>query len=471
MSKKASKANPEPLDNQRILIADDDPVTLRVLSHYLTAAGYEIVTAEDGREAQRRMNSDVAVALFDLDMPHASGLDCLKYVRQKSPETNVIMVSGKGQIEDAVAAMKEGAFDYISKPVEREQLIARVNKACWAAKLARDNKGLREAVTSPSLSSEFVAQTDATRELLRQVAKVAPLDSTVLMTGESGTGKTTVARLIHQSGPRSAGPFVTVNCASLPRDLVEAELFGHTKGAFTGAVNDRPGRAEIADGGTLFLDEIGDLPLELQPKLLTFLQDRTFQRVGSNKVRTVDVRLITATHQDLAAMCRDKCFREDLYFRLNVISLRIPSLRDRVGDIPELTQHILDRIGRQRGKPPLACDAAAMSALQGHVWPGNVRELENVLERASAFCENESIGVDDLLFPDSTSTAIPTTPQPVADPTLAGRTLEDLERQAILDTLEASEGNKAEAARRLGISEKSIYNKMRRLGLMEEKGR
>lgn len=469
MSKKSSKSSGEGVESQRILIADDDPVTLRVLSHYLTAAGYEILTAEDGRQAQRRMSRDVAVALFDLDMPHASGLDCLRHVRSNSPETNVIMVSGKGQIEDAVAAMKDGAFDYISKPVDREQLIARVHKACWAAKLARDNRGLREAVSPPASSSEFVAQTTATQELLRKVAKVAPLDSTVLMTGESGTGKTTVARMIHQAGPRSAEPFVTVNCASLPRDLVEAELFGHTKGAFTGAINDRPGRAEIANGGTLFLDEIGDLPLELQPKLLTFLQDRTFQRVGSNKVRTVDVRMITATHQDLAAMCRERRFREDLFFRLNVISLHIPALRNRVGDIPELAQRILVRIGRQRGRPPLTCDSAAMDALQRYSWPGNVRELENVLERASAFCEGEAIGDGDLLFPDSTSTTIGRTPSPASPPPLAGKTLEELERQAILDTLESSDGNKAEAARQLGISEKSIYNKMRRLGLMDKK--
>jgi DNA-binding NtrC family response regulator len=248
--------------------------------------------------------------------------------------------------------------------------------------------------------------------------------------------------------------------------LVEAELFGHTKGAFTGAINDRPGRAEIADGGTLFLDEIGDLPLELQPKLLTFLQDRTFQRIGSNKVYTVDVRLIAATHQDLAGMCRERRFREDLYFRLNVISLHVPALRERLEDIPELTQQILQRIGRRRGQPALVCELAATAALQRYPWHGNVRELENVLERASAFCDDAVIGVADLAFP--ATTAGPFVEPPASTPlTLAGSTLDGLEKQAILDTLQATGGNKAEAARRLGISEKSIYNKMKRFGLSD----
>ncbi|MCY2988190.1 MAG: sigma-54 dependent transcriptional regulator [Planctomycetota bacterium] len=451
-------------DKRRVLVADDDPVTLRMLTHALNSAGYETVAAKDGREALQLMNADISVALCDLEMPGATGLDCLRHIREHYRDTPVIMVSGKGGIQDAVAAMKQGALDYISKPFDRDELIARVNQACWTAQLARDNRGLREAVNLAATSCDFVARTPVAAQLLRQVAKVATLDSTVLMTGESGTGKTTVARLIHQSGPRAAGPFVTVNCASLPRDLVEAELFGHAKGAFTGAVNDRPGRAEIADGGTLFLDEIGDLPLELQPKLLTFLQDRTFQRIGSNKVYTVDVRLIAATHQDLAAMCQERRFREDLYFRLNVIALHMPALRDRTDDIPELAQQILNRIFRRRGQPPLVCDPAALEALLRHPWRGNVRELENILERASAFCEGEVIRVEDLLFPSSRpSGSSPAAPPP--PPTLAGKTLDELEQQAILDTLGACGGNKAEAARRLGISEKSIYNKMKRFDL------
>jgi len=271
--------------------------------------------------------------------------------------------------------------------------------------------------------------------------------------------------MIHQSGPRSSGPFVTVNCASLPRDLVEAELFGHAKGAFTGAVNDRPGRAEIADGGTLFLDEIGDLPLELQPKLLTFLQDRTFQRIGSNKVYAVDVRLIVATHQDLAFMCREKRFREDLYFRLNVLSLHVPPLRERVGDIPDLAQEILKRIGQRRGQPPLVFDHATVAVLQQQPWRGNVRELENVLERASAFCETDTIQAEDLVFESASLPASETQAVSVPPISLAGKTLAEVEKQAIVDTVRACGGNKAKAARQLGISEKGMYNKMKRHGI------
>lgn len=453
-------------EKRRVLIADDDPVTRLVLGQHLTEAGYETVTVEDGREALQRMDGEISVGLFDLEMPHVSGLDCLRHVRKHHRHVSVIMISGKGALRDAVAAMKEGAFDYITKPFDRDELVARVHQACRATQLARDNEALREAVAPAPPSFEFVARSPVAQQLMRQVAKAAQLDSTIMLTGESGTGKTTVARMIHQSGPRADKPFVAVNCASLPRDLVEAELFGHTKGAFTGASHDRPGRAEIADGGTLFLDEVGDLPLELQPKLLTFLQDRTFQRIGSNKVYTVDVRLIAATHQDLAAMCRERRFREDLYFRLNVISLHVPALRDRGEDIPELAQQILQRIGRRRGLPALSCDPAAVAALQQHAWRGNVRELENVLERASAFCESPAIRVADLAF--ASAAALPLTEEP-APPrsTLAGSTLDDLEKQAILDTLQATGGNKAESARRLGISEKSIYNKMRRFGLSE----
>ncbi len=445
----------------QILVADDDPVTLRMLSHYLKAAGFEVVSAKNGREATQLMSAEISVAIFDLEMPYKSGLDCLQFVKEHYHDTGVLVVSGKGEIADAVNAMKLGALEYITKPFDRDELVARVNHACWSTQLVRDNRGLREAVAVPAPSSEIVAHAESSQQLMHQVSRVVPLDTTVLITGESGTGKTTVARMIHQSGPRASSPFITVNCASLPRELVEAELFGHAKGAFTGATNDRPGRVEIADNGTLFLDEIGDLPLELQPKLLTFLQDRTFQRIGSNKVYSVDVRLIAATHQDLAAMCQAKRFREDLYFRLNVISLRVPSLRERGDDIADLTRHILARIGQRRGQSALPCDKEAMAALQNFHWRGNIRELENVLERASAFCEGDTIKREDLTF-DEGVTGTPETPLTPAEPVYASRTLAEVEKLAIIDTLQAAGGNKAEAARRLGISEKGIYNKMKR---------
>ena len=303
----------------------------------------------------------------------------------------------------------------------------------------------------------FTWTAPAAKELISRLDKIARLDSTALIIGESGTGKTTVARMIHQRSRRNERPFVAVDCASLPSALIDAELFGHARGSFTGAVSDRPGRAETADGGTLFLDEIGDLPLELQPKLLMFLQERIFYRIGDNLPRHVDVRIIAATHRDLRDMCRKGRFREDLYFRLNVLGLAVPPLRERPDEINDMAAEILDRIRRQRHSGPIELTPAAAEALKQYPWPGNVRELENVLENASAFCEDHRILVSDLNFTDS--------PHSTPAPSLAGKALAAIEKQAILETLQHRDGNKAQAARDLGISEKSIYNKLRRHGL------
>ncbi len=305
----------------------------------------------------------------------------------------------------------------------------------------------------------FTWTSPAAKKLFVRLEKIALLDSTALLTGESGTGKTSVARMIHERSSRLQMPFVAVNCASLPSELIDAELFGHARGSFTGAVSDRPGRADAADGGTLFLDEIGDLPLELQPKLLTFLQDRTFHRIGDNLPRSVDVRIIAATHRDLRDLCRQGVFREDLYFRLNVLGLHVPPLRERPHDIMDMAAEILNRICRQRLSAPFTLEPAAAEALQQYHWPGNVRELENVLENASAFCEDHLIRRSDLNLSDLPAA------QDVPNPTLGGKTLAEIEKLAILDTLTYCDGNKAQAARVLGISEKSIYNKMRRHGL------
>ena len=294
------------------------------------------------------------------------------------------------------------------------------------------------------------------------------LDSTVFIGGETGTGKSTIARMIHQRSQRSSGPFVTVNCASLPRDLIQSELFGHTKGSFTGAIADRIGHAEVADGGTLFLDEIGDLPIDLQPKLLTFLQDRTVRRLGASETNKVDVRLITATHHDLAELCRQGLFRQDLYFRLLVLNLELPALRFRTGEFATIAANILHAVCERQSIPEKQITKRAMEMLQQHSWPGNIRELENVLERAVAFAKSDSIEPTDLLF----STAILDqrgTRSTDEDETtvggyqLAGKTLEQIERDAIIATMEMLGGNKAKSARTLGISEKSIYNKIKRL--------
>lgn len=459
----AKKSDLRTQDGVKVLIADDEPVTRRLFSKYLENAGLDVVTAQDGQDALSKMDSDVSVAVLDLNMPGMTGLECLERMRSDYPKTEVLIVSGVGQIRDAVSAMKAGACEFVTKPCEQDDLIAHVRQAIRTSDLARENQQLRKVVEQPVSSSRFAAATETSRELLKKVEKLSQLDATILLTGESGTGKTTIARMIHERGPRSEQPFVAVNCASLPRDLIEAELFGHVKGAFTGASDDRPGRAEIADGGTLFLDEIGDLPLELQPKLLTFLQDKTLQRIGSNKEIKVDVRVISATHQDLSGLCDQRRFRPDLYYRLNVLHLDVASLRDRRGDIPQISEAVLERIARRRNIESIKIQEDSIRLLQQHDWPGNIRELENILERASAFCEQNEIQIADLELNPVTIPGETTSSTNVSN--LVGLTLREIEKRVLLETLESQNGNKAMAARQLGVSEKSIYNKLKRFGL------
>ena len=451
---------------EKVVIADDEPVTRKLFERYLENAGLDVITAKSGKDALSKMDSEVLVAVLDLNMPGMSGLECLKQMKSDFPNAEVLIVSGVGQIPDAVAALKAGACEFVTKPCDNEDLVAHVRQAIRTSNLSRENLQLRRAVEQPTSATPFAAATDASRDLLRRIERLSKLDSTILLTGESGTGKTTIARMIHDSGPRSGQPFVAVNCASLPRDLIESELFGHVKGAFTGALDDRPGRAEIADGGTLFLDEIGDLPLELQPKLLTFLQEKTLQRIGSNKEVQVDVRVISATHQDLSSLCDQRRFRPDLYYRLNVLHLDIAALRQRRGDIAEITRAVLNRIAKRRGMESIEIDDEGIALLQQHEWPGNIRELENILERASAFCEQNRISVADLeSLPE---TVVPDSPKASGINDLIGLTLKEIEKRVLVATLESQNGNKAMAARKLGVSEKTIYNKLRRLGISDK---
>lgn len=458
-----------PNASQKVLLADDEPVTRRMYCRFLENSGLNVISAVDGEDALSRMTPDVVVAVIDLNMPGISGLECMRRLQESFPRTEVLIISGVGEIRDAVAAMREGACDYVAKPCDQNELVAHVSKAIYTANLRRENQVLWKAMEQPASSTRFAAKTAASKDLLEKIGKLAHLDSTVLLTGESGTGKTTVARMVHDRGPRGGRPFVSVNCASLPRDLIEAELFGHVKGAFTGAAEDRPGRAEIADGGTLFLDEIGDLPLELQPKLLTFLQDRTLQRIGSNRVTEVDVRVIAATHQDLASLSEQRRFRPDLYYRLNVLHLDVLPLRDRRADIPEVAVAVLERIAKRRGTDFFELDDQAMLLLQQHDWPGNIRELENVLERATAFCSSARLGVSDLeLVPGIMKQGGDSESREPSS--YVGLTLREIEKRALTETLAALGGNKAMAARQLGVSEKSIYNKLKRFGMFEQPG-
>lgn len=433
-----------------------------MLDHHLKAAGYQTVLAVDGAEAIAKLNGEVILALFDLQMPKASGMECLRIAQERFPDLPVLVISQFGEVRDAVQAMKQGAFEYIAKPIDPDELLAHVHQALRSSQLATENRQLRQAVGGSMPAPPMLGDSPAAAMLLDQLQRICQLDSTVLITGESGTGKTTLARMIHQHGSRASGPFVAVSCAALPRDLIEAELFGHVRGAFTGAVADRPGRAEMASGGTLFLDEVGDMPLELQPKLLTFLQDRTLQRIGDTKVRKVNVRLIAATHQNLEEKCKQGSFRQDLFFRLNVLPLRLAPLRERTLDVVPLARSILARIAEQRNQADFALADNAVRSLEDYAWPGNIRELENVLERATAFARGTEITATDLGLeprPASSGTSA------ASAASLAGMTLAEIERRAIIETLAACEGNKKAAARMLGIDEKSIYNKMKRLGI------
>jgi DNA-binding NtrC family response regulator len=454
-------------DAPLVLVADDDPCARRLLRRYLEHLNYTVLEAPDGETAMALMNETISVALLDLRMPKASGTDCLRFIRERYPDTSALVISASGQIPDAVEAMKLGAIDYLTKPVNPDELVPRVQQAVRAASLARENRCLRQAFGYPSVQNSLVERSPVAKALRQQITKIAGLDTTVLITGESGTGKSTLARMIHQASTRRPGPFVAVSCAALPRDLIEAELFGHERGAFTGAVAARPGRAEMADGGTLFLDEIGDMPLELQPKLLTFLEDRMVQRLGGSRQRHVNVRLVAATHQDLESLCLQKRFRQDLYFRLNVLSLHVPPLRERKEDIPDLVNEVLGRIARQRRCPPYILTNEALQALMLHDWPGNVRELENILESATAFCSHGTLTQEDMKFSSLSTPGLPATALPAAQRSLAGLTLKELERLALADTLRMCNGNKAQAARRLGISEKGFYNKIKRFNLTQ----
>ena len=452
----------------QILIADDEE-TIRVLLEYnLKRAGYQTFTAADGKEAIDCSHDELSCALIDLKMPTLDGIEVLKHFKKELPDVPVIIMSALGQVKDAVAAMKQGAFEYLTKPFDLDELLALTSSACKYGDALKENNALRESASPPNTEDDFLGDSKFAKNLKEIVATIAPLDSTVLITGESGVGKGLLARMIHQASRRHAKPFITTSCPTLPRELLESEMFGHERGAFTGAHQRRIGRLEMAEGGTLFLDEIGELPLLLQPKLLNVLQDKQYQRVGGTSMIYTDVRVIAATNADLKEKSANKEFREDLYYRLNVMSIRIPPLRDRPVDIPIIAARILQRISKARNTQTINISPDVLSLFGKYKWPGNVRELENILERASAFCKNNTITVAEL--PEDFSMSIPATqgnPKNEAGKTsLGGMLLADLEKIAIQETLTLHKGNKAASARSLGITEKSIYNKMSRLGII-----
>ena len=454
--------------SRRILIVDDEPSIRKVLSAQLRRLGHEVLAVDDGAAAIATLQQEAMhVVVSDLRMPQVDGLELLRWVREHQPGLPVILITAHGTVDTAVEALKQGAFDYVTKPFDQQDLQRIIAKAI--ATEARNTQRLQPSGTG---RFDIVGQTQRMREVFALVERVAPSPTTVLITGESGTGKELVARAIHGQSSRAEAPFIQINCGAIPDNLFEAELFGYQRGAFTGAVADKPGRFQLAEGGTLFLDEVGELPLEMQVKLLRALQERQIDPVGGLRPVSIDVRLVAATNIDLARAVDEGRFRRDLFYRLNVIPVRLPALRERVDDIPLLVEHFLRRFNERLGTAVQRVEPAAMATLLEHDWPGNIRELENLMERVVLLTDGETIRATDL--PDLRGHhRAPDTP--TDDHDLDDLGLKEyvrvhtakLERQRIRRVLAAEEGNVTRAARRLGISRKSLQTKMKDYGLRD----
>jgi len=443
-----------------LLLVEDEDDFRDSCARWMTRKGHEVTAVASGADAisqceQRQFD----VAVFDMNMPGMSGLELLQRIRQSKIDVEVIILTGQGTIETAVAAMKMGACDFLTKPctlgdLEHHCLLARDRGA-----LRKENKQLKAIISRQRPALDLVGESSAMRQIVRMIEKVAPTDKPVLIQGESGTGKEVVARAIQQNSLLADKPFVTVNCAALPENLVESELFGHQKGSFTGATAEKPGLFEIADGGTLFIDEVGELPLALQPKMLRVLEDGSLRRIGSHKERFVKVRIIAATNRDLAHEVQAGNFREDLFYRINVLSLHLPTLRERDGDVDRLVSHFLP--------PQWHLDPAAREALNRYHWPGNVRQLINVIQRATVLADRNEITLDDLpaevAEADESMERRPRSfallPQRTPPKPIVGETekLDDIAKAHVLDVLAKENGNKAKAARKLGIHRRKLY--------------
>jgi two-component system NtrC family response regulator len=448
---------PEPY---RVLLVDDEPAQRELVAGFLSKRGFAVTQAADGEAALARFSQEpFDLVLTDQRMPGRSGLDVLAAVRKASPETAVIIMTAYGTIETAVGAIKAGAADYLAKPLNLDELLHRIGQVRERQRLVIENRELREALAERHRVEGIIGDSGPMQEALSLVRRVAPSDATVLIRGESGTGKELIAKAIHFASPRAAGPLVRVNCAALAESLLESELFGHDKGAFTGAVATRKGRFELADGGSLFLDEIGDLPAHLQVKLLRALQEREFERVGSSRPIRVDVRLLAATHQDLEALVRAGRFREDLYYRINVVTVTLPPLRERRADLPLLIDHFVRVYARKNGKPIDGLTRDAREALLRYDYPGNVRELENLIERAVVLTRDQVIGASDLPL------TLHDAPAERSAPSGLEAAVEGLERRMIRAALDESAGVQTHAAERLGISERVLRYKLRKYGL------
>ncbi|HYV64699.1 MAG TPA: sigma-54 dependent transcriptional regulator [Myxococcales bacterium] len=448
-----------------LLLVDDEPANLDSLERIFAREGYRTLRSENAAAALELLRGEpVDVVLTDLMMPGLSGQELLKAVRAIAPEAEVVLMTAYGTVEAAVAAMKDGAYDFLTKPLKRHAVLKSVAQALEKRRLLQENKQLRARLAGGA--SPIVGQSPPLRATLDVIRQAAPSSATVLLLGESGTGKELFARALHEHSGRAQGPFVPINCAAIPETILESELFGYERGAFTGATQRKEGRIERAQGGTLFLDEVGELSGAVQVKLLRFLQEGEIERLGGAAAIKVDCRVVAATNRDLAAQVKEGRFREDLFYRLNVIQVVLPPLRDRVEDVPLLADHFVARYAAKNGKPVRALTPAALEALEGYSWPGNVRELENAIERAVVLSQGSELDVDAL--PDAVQNAARAGPRPAVPAALEGRTLtiplgtpmEEIELRVIRETLRHTKGDKNLAAQLLGIAARTIYRKL-----------
>jgi DNA-binding NtrC family response regulator len=459
-----------------VLLVEDKDSLRAMLRHALEAQGHEVIEARDEPDAlQQLRQSRPAVVLTDLKLPSGDGFAVLRAAKELDPELQVVVMTAYGSIQDAVTAMREGAMDFLAKPVDPDHLLLMVERAIAQRRMLTDYILLKEEMAERRGAPKIIGEDGKLRHVLQQLHRAAGTDATVLLEGESGTGKELFARGLHALSPRADGPFVAINCAAIPDTLLETELFGHEKGAFTGAAARKPGRFEMAHRGTLFLDEIGDLPLALQAKILRALEEKRFERVGGTQSLHVDVRVVAATNRNLKQRVAERQFREDLYFRLSVFPIQIPPLRERTKDVVILARHFVDRFCRDLNKKPLVLAPAALDELHAYAWPGNVRELQNCIERSVILCEGDTIHPRHL----SLSFRQPSAAQPVASPweeiDLSGtlsdavkRVTAEVERRKVEQALRDAAGNKQRAADSLHVSYNTLLQKLKEHGISED---
>jgi DNA-binding NtrC family response regulator len=450
------------INKNTILIVDDEESQREAIAGFLRKLGYKVISSPDGASALEIIQKDtIDLVISDMKMPVMGGLELLQKAKAIIPDIAFILMTAYGSVNGAVESMKLGAFNYLTKPIDLGELEISITKALENRRLLAENKELRELLRSRGEIKGIVCASPQMEEVLNLLARVAPSSATILIQGESGTGKERIARAIHYSSTRAEKPMVIINCAAMPETLLESELFGHEKGAFTGAHINRKGKIEVADGGTLFIDEIGDMPLSLQPKLLRFLQEGTIEKLGSSSNLKLDIRVIAATHRDLRQLVADGKFREDLYYRLDVINIKIPPLRERKQDLIPLAEHFIRIYSEKNSKKVFGLSREAKDALIKYQYRGNVRELENAIEAAVVLTRNEAIGIEDLPLAFRPDGKLGT--ELSCDESLPSK-LEALEKKLVLDALQKAGQNKSQAARDLGISEKNIRDRLKRWG-------